>query len=132
MAGEVQPVYFVKILDNDGLASGLAHQAVDLGVPFFAEDDHRAAGSRRRAPRLGDVALQLQNHRAGAVDEVDPDGAGQLVGSRRFAVGTDQHGVAAAQLPQSVQINGDQALAGQTGNLGGVVHHSAQRMEPPA
>ena len=59
----------------------------------LSKDNDLSAKRFQPGVRLPDNPLQLEHHRAGAVDDAAPQFPGLRIGSGRFAVGADQQGL---------------------------------------
>ena len=95
---EVKTLHLVEILDDDGGGVGLSHETQHLGMTFLTEDDDLGIGLNglTRTLRISivllfDAFLELEHHRTGGVDDLDVVAAGEFVGLRGLAVGTEEH-----------------------------------------
>ena len=82
----------LRVLDDDGRAVGLAHQAIDLRVAFFSVDDELRGGAFDLVVAAVDAPLELEDDGAGGVDDPDAVLAGQAVGGGRLAMRAKEDG----------------------------------------
>ena len=135
VAGEIEAVNVVKLLDDDGRAMGLSHQPQHLGMAVLAEDDNlRTTLPQPIGDRLGrlklplDAPLQLQHHRTSGIYNVNMVATSKFVGLGRLSMGTQQH-FHPMQTGKLLMVDGDETLRGQTFHLHTVVYDVAQTIE---
>ena len=117
---------------HQGVAAHLTQQAQHLGVTHPAENEHLSVTAVFVQTDIGlpDIALQLQHHGAGAVDDRQVTGRRPFIRGRRFAMGADEHRLPFRHFGQL--IDGDQPLFPQAGKLFFVVHDGSQGIQPAA
>ena len=119
IAGEIEVFHLVEVLNDNGVASRLPHQAQYLGMSFLAEDDDLAVS---QIILLADALLQLQHHRTGSIDNLDVVLVRQLVGGRWLTMGTQQY-LNIVQLRHLLVVDGDETHLSQTVALHSVMHN---------
>ena len=87
------PVQHLLVFHHQGVAVHLPHQAQYFGVTHPAENDYLSVPAVlvQASVCLTDTALQLQHHRAGAVNHRQFAGRSFGIGGRRFSVSPDEH-----------------------------------------
>ena len=132
---EVELLHVLELLDDNGLALGLPHESQYFGVSVLAEDDDGGSGSpyvSRGCFVLSlDAVLQLEDHGAGSIDDLDVVALCQLVGLGRFAVCSQEH-LRIVQLVEVVVVDGDKPHLPQALALHAVVNDVAQAVESAA
>ena len=91
-------------------------------MTFFTEDDDLALA---HLILFLDALLELEHHRTGGIDDLDVVAAGDLVGLRGFAVGTEEH-LYIVEFAHIVVVDGDEAHIFQTLALHTVVDDIAE------
>ena len=113
------------------MAFGLPHEAVDLGMAFFAVDYHlRLCFVGFAMIGVADAALQLQHHGAGGIYYLYPVGSSHFVGFGRLAVSAQQH-FHIVELSQLVVGDGLKPYFAQSLHLVAVMHYVAEAIQMP-